>query len=372
MDLNRRQFAALAHLGLVGASVALAATASEKSPVPEAVERLLSAAFAQDGGSSGAVAIVREGQLAAFRAFGFASIPFRVPITERSLFNVGSVGKHVTALLVLRLAEAGRVSLDRGIGDYVRGLPPAWARVSLRHLMQHLSGIPDYTDVLTDWDRPQTKKIVVEAMAAHPVEFAPGENWSYSNTNYLLLGWLVEQVGGASYGDQVARALFGPAGLLHARADAAQEPVPDRAEPYELVDGQVRHAVRMENGVSHAADGGLLFSAADWAPWSAALESRRLVSEASWQAMHSPARLNSGRTVPYGFGWQIGQARGETWYSHDGSVPGFDTNVLRVPARGVTIVVMLNLAREGPDWDGLPAAIMQALYPDATYYGDDE
>jgi D-alanyl-D-alanine carboxypeptidase len=368
MEFNRRQVAALGPLGLLGSTLSSQGRAQPSLPAP--VQALLARSLTAAGGSSGAVTIVRDGRLAGFWSHGFASMPFRVPITERTLFHVGSVGKHVTALLVLRQVESRRVQLDAPIGTYVQGLPRDWARVSVRHLLQHLSGIPDYTEVLTDWDRPQTKSIVIRAMSGAAAEFVPGQRHSYSNTNYLLLGWMLEAVSGRRYADLVAEQLFRPAGLPHARADAAQEPIADRAEPYEVEEGGVRHAVRMENALSAAADGGLLFAAADWAPWSAALESRRLISEASWQAMHTPARLNNGREAPYGFGWGIHRARGETFYSHSGSVPGFSTYVLRVPARKLTVVLTLNLAREGPDWDQLPAQVVAALHPGATYYGE--
>ena len=275
-------------------------------------------------------------------------------------------------MLVLRLADAGRITLDDNLGRHLAGLPPRWARVSVRHLLQHLSGLPDYTDVLTDWDRPQTRQVVLEAIGSADAEFEPGARWSYSNTNYLLLGWMIEAVTGRTYRDLVTSELFRPAGLPHARADAAQEPIPNRVEPYDVAEGRVRHAQRMENDVSAAADGGLLFSAADWAPWSAALEARRFVSPAMWQAMHTPARLNNGSTAPYGFGWEINQARGETFYTHSGGVPGFETYVLRIPARSLTVALMLNLARHGSDFGSLPAAIVAALDPSADYYGGEE
>jgi CubicO group peptidase (beta-lactamase class C family) len=212
---------------------------------------------------------------------------------------------------------------------------------------------------------------VIDAIGGEPADFAPGAQWAYSNTNYLLLGWLLEDVGGASYAEQVAEQLFRPAGLPRARADAAQVPIAGRAEPYEVEDGVVRHSVRMENAVSAAADGGLLFSADDWGPWIAALEARRFVSAESWQAMHAPARLNSGGTAPYGFGWGVHQRRGEAFYSHSGGVPGFETYVLRAPARELAVIVMLNLAREGPDFEALPGEIAALLYPGADYSDTD-
>jgi CubicO group peptidase (beta-lactamase class C family) len=344
-------------LGAAGAGAALAhtagawAAASEHIPPfePVVADRLdnlaatLNPRDAPIGSPSGvSLTLAKDGRAIGFWSQGFASQPFRAPVTPRTLFHTGSNGKHVTALGVLQMVEAGKVSLDDPIGRHVKSLPGAWAQRRLRDLLHHTSGIPDYAEVLTDWDRPQPRKAVIKAVGGAPMVFGPGETWSYSNTNYLLLGWLLEDVSGLSYVDYVRTRLFGPAGLPDARSDAAQEVIADRAEPYETKDGRFRHAVQMENGVSAAADGGLLFSARDVAPWGAALSGKGLVSAASMAATVQPIRLKTGRDAPYGMGWFLDRTFNKEVHRHTGAVPGFISAFVRLPAEGLMAVAMSN------------------------------
>jgi D-alanyl-D-alanine carboxypeptidase len=331
-----------AGLALGGAGLAWGAAKADMPAFRAATAGKLQALAATLDAPGVSLGLARHGRAVGFWSQGYASLPFRAPVRPRTLFHTGSDGKHVTALGVLQLMEAGRLRLDDPIGTYVKDLPAAWAKRPVRALLTHTSGIPDYAEVLTDWDRPQPRRAVIAAVEKAPMEFEPAETWSYSNTNYVLLGWLIEDLSGLSYADYVRSRLFAPARLPHARPDAAQEVIADRAEPYETVDGRFRHAVQMENGVSAAPDGGLLFSALDAAPWGAALDTHRLVSAASMAKAIHPTRLKTGRDAPYGFGWFIDRTRGQDIQRHTGAVPGFISAFVRMPAQGLTAVVLSN------------------------------
>ena len=148
----------------------------------------------------------------------------------------------------------------------------------MRRLLTHTSGLPDYGRVIRDWDRPQSRELIINAIGTAPLLFAPGTAWAYSNTNYVVLGWLIEALSGQSYADYLRHRVLGPAALPSARVDSAGDVIPDRAEPYDHINNRFVHAVQLERSVSAAADGGVLFSARDIAPWSGALASDRLVS----------------------------------------------------------------------------------------------
>ena len=121
-----------------------------------------------------AVTVVREGQAIGFWGAGYASLPFRVPVTERTLFHLGSVGKHITALAVLQLVDGGSVALDAAVGNYVEGLPATWAAIPVRCLLTHTSGLPDDGRVIRDWDRPQGRELILDAVGTAPPLFANG------------------------------------------------------------------------------------------------------------------------------------------------------------------------------------------------------
>lgn len=363
---RRHLFAATAGLGLGLTSRALAQT---PPPGPDAVAALDAARAGKDS-AGGVLVAVRGGRAIAVYPWGRASLPFDVPVTDRTLFHLGSNAKFMTSVAVAQLVEAGALGFDDPIGRRLPDLPPSMAGVSVSQLLHHTSGLMDYPGVLPDWDRPQTREIVLAAMKDQPVLFQPGESWSYSNTNYLLLGWLIETLSGQSYADYIQARVFAPAGAPTARADASQQVIPHRAEPYEFQDGAFRHAVRMEDGVSRAADGGLLFSALDAAPWRAALDRDRLVSAATMRRLLAPAAQNTGRLAPYGCGVFLEQTRGAAVRRHTGGVPGFISNWITWPEADLSILALTNsMAPTGPALTDMILTLAEALQPGVSWRG---
>ena len=302
-------------------------------------EKALTADMAKANVAGAAITVVQDGRLRGFFPYGKASIPFDVPVSPTTRFQIGSVGKHVTVLAVLQLVEAGKLGLDWPIGRAVTGLPDWIAAIPIRDLLGHTGGVPDYENGFA-WDRPFPRDVFLAGLKAPA--FAPGEAWSYSNSGYVLLGYAIEAASGLSYADYVAQRLFKPAGTPLARPDAAAELIPGRAEPYILEGGQLRHATRMENAVSSMADGGVLFSALDWAPWLQAMASGRLVKPSLVAEMFEDGTLKTGSSTGYGFGWFIDQVRGKPVFYHAGGVPGFVTYVQYYPDQRLLVAATFN------------------------------
>src|ERR1700716_4288154 len=145
------------------------------SPVPASLAARLSELANTDTVAGVAVTVVRDGRAIGFWSSGYASLPFRVPVTERTLFHIGSVGKHITALAVLQLVEAGAIALDASLGTYLANLPARWAAIPVRCLLTHTSGLPDYGLVIRDWDRPQGREVILQAIGEVAPLFHPGE-----------------------------------------------------------------------------------------------------------------------------------------------------------------------------------------------------
>jgi D-alanyl-D-alanine carboxypeptidase len=366
--IDRRHLfaAAAATAGLGLTSWALAQT---PPPAPDAAAALDALRAGKDS-AGGVLVAVRGGRAVTVYPWGRASLSFDVPVTDRTLFHLGSNAKFMTSVAVAQLVEAGALGFDDPVGEHLPDLPPSMAGIGLSHLLHHTSGLVDYPEILPDWDRPQTREIVLAAMKDQPVLFQPGESWSYSNTNYLLLGWLIETLSGQSYADYIQTRVFTPAGAPAARADAAGQVVPHRAEPYEFHDGAPRHAVRMDDGVSRAADGGLLFSALDAAPWRGALDGDRLVSAASMRRLLTPAPLTTGRFAPYGCGVFLEQTRGAEVRRHTGGVPGFISNWITWPGADLSILALTNsMAQNGPVLTDMILTLAESLRPGVSWRG---
>ena len=271
---------------------------------------------------------------------GRASIPFDVPVTADTLFHIGSNGKHITAVAILRLVDQGRLSLETRIGDVLADLPPAWRSRTIARLLSHTAGLPEYASF--DWTATYDHKGFLALFADTTPYFEEGAAWSYSNTNYVMLGWVIEAVMGKTYRQVIEQDVLGPLHLPRARVDAAMSPIPGRAEPYNLRGKAPEHAVRMSSDISGWPDGGVLFSARDWPIWDRALGSGPLLSAAMRAAMFSPTKLTTGRSVPYGFGLFVDPLRNAPRQWHGGSVPGFTSYLLRVPASVPSLLLMTN------------------------------
>lgn len=330
---------AITRRGLVTTAIAAATPALAQSMNSEAD---IEAAIAARRLVGLTTAVVRRGETVQATGYGLASIPFAARVDATTLFQVGSLGKQFTACGVLRLAEAGRFSLEQPIGALISGLPASWRGATVRRLLTHTGGLPAYEAGDFPWDRPATRESVIGA-AGDAVYFPPGDAWLYSNTGYVVLGWLIENITGQSYGDYVRTEIFEPLGMQDARPDDAEAVIARRAEPYEVIGGEIRNAVRMSSSVSSMPDGGLLLSARDYARWLRELRSPTLLSPASARQTRTAATLSSGARVPYGMGWFLDRVRGEDLLWHSGSVPGVTSYAMWTQNSDVAAFVSSNL-----------------------------
>ena len=239
-DWNRRGLLALGGATIVAGGVRAQDSAIGLAPdLGDRLKQMMRDAKVPAAG----VAVVHEGSVVAAQGLGLASLPFQVPADERTLFHLGSVSKQLTASLVLELVEAGAIALDDPVGRHARDLPETFAPAPIRSLLSHTSGIPDYEGLEGfEADRAIDRERFLAGAASLPLNFRPGEAWAYSNTGYVLLGYLLADVTGQSYRDRMNERLLGRVGFRDAMVDDARAVIPGRAEPYVLEDGVARHA----------------------------------------------------------------------------------------------------------------------------------
>ncbi|HEY8256190.1 MAG TPA: serine hydrolase domain-containing protein [Gemmatimonadales bacterium] len=282
------------------------------------------------------------------RGYGYANLELRVPATDSTVYQSGSVGKQFTAALVLMLVEQGRLRLDDPI---VRFLPEGrarWAGVSIRHLLTHTSGIPDYTDDAVDLHRDYTEDRLVRVAATLPLSFPPGTRWSYSNTGYLLLGALIHRVTGSFYGDVLRDSIFNPLGMPSARVISESDIVPNRAAGYRLVAGAIANQEWVSPSLNTTADGSLYLSLRDYVRWAIALNHEERPSRAVLEMAWTPAPITGSGTYPYGAGWFLMPQRRHRKVGHTGSWQGFQTSIQRYPEYDLTVVALSNLGGSSP------------------------
>src|SRR5256885_552576 len=188
-----------------------------------------------------------------------------------------------------------------------------------------------------------TEEELVRKIAGLPLDFQPGENWSYSNSGYLLLGVLIRDVTGEFYGDFLQQRIFRPLQMTSTRIISEADIVPNRSAGYRLVNGELKNQEWVAPSLNTTADGALYTNVLDLAKWDAALYTEKLLKTSSFGQMWAPVRLNSGKTYPYGFGWSIAEVNGHRLLEHGGSWQGFTMHILRYVDDRLTVVVMTNL-----------------------------
>ena len=165
------------------------------------------------------VAVVRDGEIIKTAAYGLADLELDVPATPKTVFQIQSITKTFTAAAILLLAEEGKLALDDPVAKHLEGTPDSWKGITIRHLLNHTSGIKDFINDATASLRLEvTEEEVLRATASRPLNFPPGERWAYSNTNYHLLAMIIRKLSGQWYGDFLRERIFVPLGMTDTRA----------------------------------------------------------------------------------------------------------------------------------------------------------
>ncbi|HYC09047.1 MAG TPA: serine hydrolase domain-containing protein [Steroidobacteraceae bacterium] len=307
-----------------------------------------------------ALGIVSHATVVASKGYGLASVELRVPVSEATLFQSGSLGKQFTAVLVMLQVEDGKLRLEDPLTRYFHDAPRSWQAITVRNLLNHTSGIADYTDYTTeqvsrrggpsiDLRRDYSEEELVKLAYRLPLEFPPGSRWKYSNTGYLLLGVLVHKVSGKFYGEVLRERVFVPLRMGTARVMSEADIIPDRAAGYRLVKGELKNQEWVSPTLNTTADGALYLSVRDWLAWDRGLRAQAILQPGSWAEVYTPVTLSNGTKYPYGFGWDVDEAKGQPFYHHDGAWQGFTTTISRYLADDLTIVVLTNLAEASPE-----------------------
>jgi CubicO group peptidase (beta-lactamase class C family) len=309
------------------------------------IDRILAESFLPDAPGA-AVLVVRNDEVLLRKGYGLADLELGVPIDPAQIFRLGSITKQFTAVAILQLVEAGKIRLDDEITMYVPDCPTIGTKVTLSHLLTHTSGIPNYTE-RPDWLNSARQDLTVAQLFAFtkdkPFEFTPGTDWKYSNTNYILLGAVIEKVSGQNYADYLQTHIFAPAGMTHSCYDSTERIIPGRIPGYSRAGKNKEWTnARYISMTQPFSAGALLSNVDDLWKWEQALDAGQLLSPASLEIARSQAHLADGRGTGYGFGWRIGAVSGHPTFEHAGSIPGFVSYKLRAKDAGLYAAILCN------------------------------
>ncbi|HEY5219850.1 MAG TPA: serine hydrolase domain-containing protein [Gemmatimonadaceae bacterium] len=316
---------------------------------------------------SASVGIVRDGRIVYVAAFGKARLSPPLAASPDMHYAIGSISKQFTVAAVMLLAQEGKLSLDDPVSKYFPELTRA-NEVTLRNLMSHTSGYEDYAPqdyTIPEWTKPMTAQAVVHEWATKPLDFDPGTQYQYSNTNFNIVGLIVEKASGQPFWAYLSSHVLGPVGLTHTIDLDTQRSQLEPTGYFRHALGPLRPAL-MEAPGWYFADGEIGMTVGDLLKWDISVMDQSLLSPASYTAMETAMTLKDGSKIGYGLGLSVSTLNGHRVVSHSGEVGGFVAANIVFPDDKIAVAVLTN-QEASPAAGGIGRAIsLLLLAPSAS------
>ena len=315
---------------------------------------------------SAVIAIVQDGKVVYSKAYGFRDLESKTPANIDTYYEIGSITKQFTAASILQLQEAGKLNIDAKLAAYLPNAPHA-SEVTLRQLLTHTSGLHEIFDEPGAADdqlaTPTTFDHIMSLVAAEPLDFPPGSNWSYSNTGYILLGKIIETVSHQTYLQYLQTHIFDPLDMNHTFTTAEEHGLPNMAIGYRHVGGQMKQSPFFGPTWSSAA-GFIVSTTADLEKWDSALTTGKVITPASYLEMTTPFMTTQHGSGNYGFGLFVDSAFDQPRIGHTGGAFGFTTADEYFPKQNARIIAFTNSGDRTPEpAEALTQVIFADLYP---------
>jgi CubicO group peptidase (beta-lactamase class C family) len=345
--------------------LALALSVSSAAQVSSSQIDAIFAPLKSSNAPGGAVLVVRNGKPVFRQGYGVTDLRTLHSIDAQTNFRLASFTKQFTAMCIMLLVHDGKLRYDDHLTDIFPEFPAYGKLITIRNLLNHTSGLPDYEDILMKQYPTTSEEKIPQILDAGVLklleqqsagEFPPGSKWEYSNSGYAVLAMIVEKVSGKPFGEFLHERIFAPLKMSDTLAfEKGKNEVPHRAYGY-TKDKNVWRQTDQSPTSAVLGDGGIYSSIDDLAKWDRALREHTLLSAAEMQPALTPVRLIAGPAkfpdgspVSYGFGWFLAPYKGHARMSHDGETIGFRTTIQRFPDDNLSIIVLANRSDVNPE-----------------------
>ena len=295
--------------------------------------------YVKDKQFMGTILVAERGQIILDKGYGYANLEWQIPNTPTTKFRIASLTKQFTAASILLLEEQSKLKTTDFINKYMLDAPSTWNKVTLFHLLNHTSGIPNYTsfpDFSAFTTSTKTPEQQIDFFRNKPLNFQPGSSFEYNNSGYVLLGYLIEKISGQSYQDFVVNNIFKPLEMNNSGYDSHSEIILHRAAGYMVSSNGIRNADYLDMSIPYSA-GSLYSNTQDLLRWEQGLFVGKILSAESLKKMLKPFKND------YGFGVRIYSLNEHKAISHAGGTSGFNTKLIYCPDDELTIIVLANL-----------------------------
>ncbi|MDQ6843653.1 MAG: beta-lactamase family protein [Bacteroidota bacterium] len=292
---------------------------------------------------NGSALVAKNGAILLNKGYGYRNASEKVWNNEQTIFQLGSITKQFTSAVILKLQEEKKLAVSDKLTKYFPNYPKGDS-ITVQQLLTHTSGIYNYTNdpnfMANEITKAATRKKMMALFQDKPLDFSPGISWNYSNSGYSLLGYIIEEVTKNSYEQAVRRYIFTPLHMTHSGFDFTHLKTGNKAIGYfKLNDKESIPAPIVDSTVSFSA-GAMYATTGDLYLWSKGLENNKVLSKMQQEAAYTPVKNN------YGYGWGIDSIDGKRRVGHGGGIPGFSTNISRVPEDDVCIILLSNASNE--------------------------
>lgn len=313
------------------------------------IDHIADQELALHGVPSASISVVKNGKLVYTQAYGFARLTPKVPATPSMRYSIGSISKQFAATAILLLQEQGKLTLDDPVGKYVPGLTRG-DEVTIRQILSHTSGYQDYAPEdypVASQLGPVTPQQILDTWATKPLDFEPGTQWQYSNTNYVIAGLIIEKVSGQKLFEFLGEHIFHPLGMKSAWNSDEKELTRTDAAPYmRNALGPMRPVPNGGQGWMFAA-GELAMTPHDLALWNISMLNRSVLKPESYNEMFTEIKLKNGKGTHYGLGVEVTEHNGLHAIEHSGEVNGFVSDNIVLIDNGVAVAVVTNHMASG-------------------------
>jgi CubicO group peptidase (beta-lactamase class C family) len=316
-------------------------------------------AEAQSKGFSGEMLVAENGKVKMHEVAGYRRFEDKKPLKKGDIFELASVSKQFTAMIIMMLAEKGKLTIDDSLSKFVA---TPYTGITIRHLLTHTSGLPDYQAIMDQhWDKSKVagNADIIEYLNKYspPRQFAPGEKYAYSNTGYVLLASIAEKASGQDFIELCRQWIFRPLKMKHTDIRTLDQKAAEKRFALGHLKDSAGNYVNANR--FHSSDytvwlgnrkgpGRISSTASDLLKWDRALYGSKLVSAKMLQQAFTPGKDNAGQNIRYGFGWVIDVAEdGSVIVKHNGDNPGYSTQIVRLLGKRRTLILLCNNAYAG-------------------------
>ncbi|HEY5465202.1 MAG TPA: serine hydrolase [Hanamia sp.] len=298
------------------------------------------------------VLVAKDDKIIYKKAFGSANTELNIPMQPDMLFRIGSMTKQYTAIAVLQLVEQGKIGLQDSIQKYIKDFPSKGYTITIENLLTHTSGIKDYLSEISNPSKQKeiyTPKEGVDYIKDEPLNFKPGSNYRYSNSNFYLLGYIIEMVTGETFEKYLQENVLDKAGLKNTFYIGSEKNIPNMPQGYSKFDGKIEEATLQPIDILYSA-GGLISNVDDIYKWHKALYNLQLVKKETLEKATTPFKFPDGTFSQYGYGWFIKSLDGNKTIEHSGSTDGFQSDEIYLPNENIFVVALYNCYEADMDW----------------------